>query len=565
MMQMLPRTIAIAIAVTAFIDPVFTRERLQPSRLILVDMAASHTAAIEQQLRDDATTIESRHPADHRVPCAPRERCVIVADGSVSAAIPEDVEGVALIKIAASDTPNLAIQSAVVTATQHSGAAGIARVFVSGRGVSGRTSEVRAIDGAAVIGSATIEWTADAERSVDVPWWPIAIGTRLLRLEVAPAGGELNIFDNAIDVGVQVVSTRLPVLVFDARPSWSSTFVRRALEDGTRFAVEHRVRVAPSITTGTPNARLDPAVLDRTAVLIVGAPDALTGGDVDLIDRYIRVRGGTAVLLPERAPSGPSARLFHGRWSEQLVAEPEAAGPLRATELLRPRDSVLGSLALTPLVIATPVDNGRIIVSGAMDAWRHRDRGGDRDAAAFDRFWTTVVAEGAALGAPLRIEFDESIGRPGSRMPFTARYRTIHPPATVEASAVARCSDRAASIRLWPAGAVGVFRGELPVDAAAACTLEIAMNDARAVSGVAVSSQPSRPAPQTLATLERAARASGGLVTDEDNLDAIRALNNTETRHERPPVHPMRSPWWIVPFAGLLSVEWWLRRREGLH
>jgi hypothetical protein len=579
MMPIFLRTIAIAIAVAAFIDPVLTLDRPQPSPLVLVDLAASGTQAIEQRFRDDATTTETRRPAGHRLPCAPRERCVIVADGSVGAAVPEDVQQVALIKVTPDDTPNLAIQRAVVTSTQHSGAAGAARVLVSGRGVSGQKSEVRVLDGAAQVGSASIEWTADGDRWVDVPWWPIAIGARLLRLEVATAGGENTVFDNAIDIGVQVVSTRLPVLVFDARPSWSSTFVRRALEDDTRFAVEHRVRVAPSIATSTSNGRLDAAVLDRTGVLIVGAPEALTTGDVALIDRFVRVRGGTAILLPERVPSGPSASLFHGQWTEQLVAEPEVAGPLRATELLRPRGLVLGSLALTPLVIVTPAGNGRIVVSGAMDAWRHRDRGGDRDAAAFDRFWTAVAADGAALGAPLRIEFDESIGRPGSRLPFTLRYRTMHdhptthsprrggpgPPPLIEASAVARCSDRAGNIRLWPAGSVGVFRGELPVAAVSACTVEAAVNDARAVSGVAIASQPSRPAHETLAALERAARASGGPVTDEDNLGVIGALNNTTTMHARTPVYPMRSPWWMVPFAGLLSVEWWLRRRKGLH
>jgi hypothetical protein len=28
--------------------------------------------------------------------------------------------------------------------------------------------------------------------------------------------------------------------------------------------------------------------------------------------------------------------------------------------------------------------------------------------------------------------------------------------------------------------------------------------------------------------------------------------------------HPMRSPWWIIPFALLLGYEWWARRRRGL-
>jgi MoxR-like ATPase len=27
--------------------------------------------------------------------------------------------------------------------------------------------------------------------------------------------------------------------------------------------------------------------------------------------------------------------------------------------------------------------------------------------------------------------------------------------------------------------------------------------------------------------------------------------------------HPMRSAWWLVPFAACLSGEWWLRRRHG--
>lgn len=565
MTQVMLRAIAIAIAVAAFIDPVFTLDRAQRSPLVFVDMSATGIETIVQRFSDDSTAIEIRRPADHRVPCAPRERCVIVADGSVAGAVPEDAEQLALVKVTPNGTPNLAIQSAVVTSAQHSGAAGTARVFVSGRGVAGQKSEVRVIDGAAVVGSAPIEWTADADQWVDVAWWPIAVGPRRLRLEVAPLRGEASHFDNAIDVGVQVESTRVPVLVFDTRPSWSSTFVRRALEDDTRFAVEHRVRVAPSITASTSNGRLDAAALDATAVLIVGSPDGLTAADVALIDRFIRARGGTAMLLPERAPSGPSASLFQGQWTEQLVADPEGSGPLRATELLRPRGRAPGALALTPLVIATPLGNGRIVVSGAMDAWRYRDRGGDRDAAAFDRFWTAVAAEGGALGAPLRIEFDESIGRPGSRSPFTVRYRSMNPATSSEASAIARCSDRATTIRLWPAGSVGVFRGALPVEAAPACTVEVAVNDARAVSGIAIATHPSRPAGETLATLERATRASGGLVTDEDNLEVIRALNTTTAVYGRARVHPMRSPWWIVPFAGVLSLEWWLRRRKGLH
>ena len=562
MMAIMLRAVAVAIAVAAFIDPVLTRDRPRESQLVLVDLSASGIDTVGRAFRQGSTAVEVRQPNAHRVPCPPGEQCTIVADGSIAAEVPKDVGSLSLIRPRNDRGPNVSIQSAIVTSGQHAAAGGAARIVVSGRGVSGQRTDLRVMDGDAVVGSSAVEWQADATRTVDVAWWPMAAGPRLLRIEAAPAPGETTRFDNAIDTGVNVIADRLPVLVFDARPSWSSTFVRRALEDDPRFAVEHRVRVAPSIAASTANGRLDSGVLDATPVVIVGAPDALTASEVALIDRFVRVRGGTAIVLPERAPTGAAAALFHGPWSEQLVAEPEVGGPLRATELLRPRDLGIGALALTPVVIATLAGNGRIIVSGAMDAWRHRDA----DTAAFDRFWAAVTAEGAMLGERLRVEFDQSLGRPGSRVPFTVRYRTMTPVTSIEASAISRCSERARNIRLWPSGPPGVFSGELPIDAAAACTVEIAVNDARTMRGIAVAGAPAPPVHETLAAFERAARASGGVVTDEDNLDPIRVLNG-QTPHARESarVYPMRSPLWMLPFAGLLSIEWWLRRRQGLR
>jgi hypothetical protein len=102
---------------------------------------------------------------------------------------------------------------------------------------------------------------------------------------------------------VTVAVSRSAVLVFDARPSWSSTFVRRALEDDARFTVGYRTRLAPAISAGTAHGRLDAAALDAAAVTVVGGVDALTAGDVALLDQYVKVRGGTLVLLPERLPS----------------------------------------------------------------------------------------------------------------------------------------------------------------------------------------------------------------------------------------------------------------------
>ncbi len=176
-----------------------------------------------------------------------------------------------------------------------------------------------------------------------------------------------------------------------------------------------------------------------------------------------------------------------------------------------------------------------------------------------DRWWR----EGAAVGAAVRVEFEHNPAIPGSRQPFTVRYRSMTPFSTIEASTVARC-DRAQTIRLWPAGAPGVMRGELPIGDHAECTIDAAVNEARVTRGIAVSSAPSRPADDTLAKLERQARASGGVVTDEDNLD-LASLSRRSPEGAKADVHPMRSVLWLLPFVGCLSAEWWLRRRIGLR
>ncbi len=214
------------------------------------------------------------------------------------------------------------------------------------------------------------------------------------------------------------------------------------------------------------------------------------------------------------------------------------------------------------MIVAIPTGSGRLVISTAMDAWRYRED----DGGAFDRFWRSIVAEGAAAGAPVRIEFDGAIGAPGSRQPVTLRYRSMQPPSTLEASAVARCGSppRAQVLRLWPAGSPAVLRGELSI-ADGGCTVEATVNGATVTRGIAVSSASSLPADETLAKLERHARASGGVVTDKDNLVRLRAFGASARSPVTTPVQPMHSAWWLVPFAGCLSVEWWLRRRTGLR
>jgi hypothetical protein len=70
-----------------------------------------------------------------------------------------------------------------------------------------------------------------------------------------------------------------------------------------------------------------------------------------------------------------------------------------------------------------------------------------------------------------------------------------------------------------------------------------------------------------IAKLERAARDSGGVVVASgDEASLVRALSSeNQPASQVVSVRPMRAPWWIIPFAGCLTIEWWLRRREGLR
>jgi hypothetical protein len=577
-MRVALRAVAILIAIAALIDPVWTASRPPVREVIAIDLTAGVSDAVvaELQARAPRWQIVQRRMSGHRLPCGTHERCVAIADGSIDAEVPADVGALSMIAVRRFGSPNIAVQSAVVS-PGHAAAAGAARVELRRAGAIAST-DLRILDGSAVVGAVTHRWSDAETAAIEVPWWPIAAGARTLRIEAVPtfakasAGQpveEITTIDNAIDVGVAVGADRSRVLVFDARPSWISTFVRRALEDDPRFDVEYRARIAPAVTAGTPNGALDARVLEATPVVVVGGPDALTVSDVALLDRYVSRRGGSLVLLPEQRPNGPVTRFFGEGWVEQLTPAPQSIGPLRAAEILRMdraplAAAVLGQSGRSAALLAVPTGHGRVIISGAMDAWRYRHL----DNAAFDRFWRSLIAEAAIAGDALRIEFPSRLAAPGQRMPFTLRHRALDDRSAIEARVSVRCGEVApVPVRVWPSGALDEFTGEIAIGPAGQCEVEATAGDRTAAASVAIAERPNRGVEPTLAKLERASRATGGVAVITGHEDEIaKALDDSTAESSRiVSVHPMRSAWWIVPFAGCLSLEWWLRRRAGLR
>lgn len=579
------RGVAIAIAAAGVADPVITVSGARPTRVTTV-------TAVQRDHEDDAyrtrenlivgagkqVQFSGHNAAAGPLPCASDEPCVVIADGSIDLRMPPDrTAPTSLIRIGVPAAPNVSVSAVSAPSTQHLSAAGVVSVEATGVGVSGLRSELIVRDGDAIVGSASIDWKADGSQRVGVPWWPIADGPRLLKVSAAPIAGETSTFDNAAAVGVTVSVDRVPVLVFEPRPSWASAFVRRALEEDPRLNVQTRVRLGPTVSSGTPSSRLDQSALDRAAFVVVGAPEALDSSEVALLDRYVRVRGGTLAVLPDREPAGPVLRLLRGTWRERLRSASEAVGPLRASELLvgdRATDveTILGGSKEAPTLLLTPAGAGRVLVSGAMDAWRYRAEPGTTtgtDGSAFNRFWTSIGVDAGRQSAPLTIGLATALATPAERIPVVVRWRSMVGAAAVKVRAAAQCgSGPAEPIRLWPTGELGVFNGSWIAGSASPCAIEASADDGRAAAtGIVVTDAPSRSVTATLSDVERLVRLTGGVaVTSGDESKVAQLLSGTQPPNPiRTPVRPMRSPWWMAVFAALLGGEWWLRRRAGLR
>lgn len=201
------------------------------------------------------------------------------------------------------------------------------------------------------------------------------------------------------DFGVRVEDRRWAVLSFDVRPSWTATFIRRALESDARFLVTSRVRTTPggAMTAGAaPSTLSSLPALEVFDVIVVGAAQALADADARGLETFMRERGGAVVLLLDEPPGqagGRSALLRLtgvSQWHTAAVAEPTGNPP--GSESVTP--AVAPSWAETeasPTIWRTAVGRGRLIISGALDAWRYRHLNDGE----FDRFWTAQVAEAA--------------------------------------------------------------------------------------------------------------------------------------------------------------------------
>ena len=148
------------------------------------------------------------------------------------------------------------------------------------------------------------------------------------------------------------------------------------------------------MTAGPRLTRLSADALASYDAVLLGAPEDLTESEVAALSSFCELRGGAVIFLPDRRPSGSYARLVSSSgFDEALLNKPAPLvgdGPIgvSASEFALPRRLGPGAIAVASLsrqvaraaIGSVPLGRGRILFSGALDAWRFRATGPDEAA-----------------------------------------------------------------------------------------------------------------------------------------------------------------------------------------
>lgn len=575
------RAAAIAIAILGVVDPVFSWPRSERPTVALIDGGdATAASSIARGLAERFQV--------HRGAIANAAGTLVVG-----ASLPSPAPAVSGVAIAA--IPPVArrvwIDQIHMPSTARPGSRVPVAVTLKVHGAKGRKLHVDLSAGGVLFDRVTPVVATDDE-SIDVTLTSAALAPGLVAVAVRVAddagGNELGA--EAV-VATEVQAAQWRVLVVDSRPSWMSTFVRRALEADRRFIVTSSVGTSRGLAAESGNAPVltDVAALDTFSAIVVGAPDALTPEDVRALERFARSRGGAVVLLMDRLDSGAFARLtgasswrdVHGTERRSLTAP---SGNMLATELavpvgLAPTSNVLSAATAAdkssiPVVWDAPLGAGQVIVSGALDAWRYRTR----ESSGFSRFWTQVVADGAASApAPVSVWPSERVVSAGATIDVRVIVRSAQlsdasrpaPAVDVRASISPLNGGAEEFVRMWPTPERGVFAATVRVPdapgpyrisalASSSNGAELGIGSADVLSGE----------PRAFTTRQDApawATAHGGVTLFDADAAAIGRVLDAQANAKASPsrVHPMRAWWWLPIFVAALGGEWWLRRQRG--
>jgi hypothetical protein len=565
------RILAVAVALGGIVDPSIQVTRAEPLQVRLFAASDDPDAvAAASRLR---TALSGR--AD-LVDAGAGAATVVIGARSVASALAGNGP-VSVISL--EEPPSVAIVEAPTSVTLIPGAAVDIPVTLQAAGLIAQRSVVILEQDGVELTRAEHLWQHVGEITISLRYVAVSSGARRLAVRVLPMPGERRIIDNDADVLGMVAARPGVVAVIEPRPSWPAGFVRRALEADPAFQVSSVIRTSRGISSraGETPPVIQASQLSRFDVVIAGAPEDLLREEVEALWQFVNRRGGTLVLLPDRMPAGPYAERLPGKVSEHLLNEPRSLDPsaVLASELLMmtplPRAGrAIGALNGAPVIVSWPVGDGRIILSGALDAWRYRADPKSRLAS----LWREELLTGALHAPPpIGIVLRPAVVRPGGSVHLEVRLRRTEwadsDPATRETRlppVAARISDPAGqlqTIRLWPRAEPGLFAGEFSAAAAGVHAVRVETDQHAAEAALLVDASAALPASPRL-DLEPVAALTGGVTGTASEMNrVIQHLSSLPGRQRPALIRPFESAWWTLIFAGLLCGEWALRRRAG--
>ena len=564
------RTLAFALALGAILDPALPIDRRMPATVRLYAAAGD----------PDAPAVVARL----RAALAGRVDLIEAGSGQENVV----VGSAPAVDAVRAGTPISVVLLGVRPAVSIAAVSGVTRVVpgdeteiqvhLDGAGVTGHTSSVVLEQDGVVLSRQQHVWKTDGRATVVLPYVATAAGAHRVTIRALPLAGEDRTADNRADLLVMAADRPARVAVLEARPSWPAGFTRRALEGDDRFSVSSVLRVAQGISSraGEVPPVIQAHQLSRFDGVVVGAPEELRSAEVDALWQFVDRRGGTLVLLPDKVPIGAYAARLPETVTEHLLAEARALDPSRviASEIvamsrLPPGGRAYATLDGAPVIVSWPVGDGRVIFSGALDAWRYRADPRSQ----LTRFWRDELLS-AALSAPppVSIDVEPAVARPGSDVRVAVRLRRtefgdrrdVELP-SVQAQLVDAAGARE-TIRLWPGPEPGTFEGQVSSSGAGVHSIRVETDRAAAETTFLVAADAGALARYTPAMLADLPELSGGIATSADRLEPlIDRLAELPRPSGQSRVRPFQSASVSWIFAALLCGEWTMRRRAGLR
>jgi hypothetical protein len=583
------RGAAVTLAIAGVIDPSWETSRTVPAAVDLRVASGSDAerAAAESVRRRLAETLDGR--VSFESPAAPVAR-VLVGEGAIGGATGDATIPTSVVTLSDEAAVNVRIVAASGPTAVPVGWIATFAATLEASGMSGRTSRIVLEQDGIELAGRDLAWSRSPERvDVSLPYAPPGEGISRVRLRVLADAREADTSDNEVDLTARAERRLLKILAHEPRPSWGTTFVRRALERNPAFEVSTLVHLSRGLTVkaGNPPPALTADALAGFDAVLVGAPEALGAAEVAALAAFARKRGGAVVLVPDRRPAGRVLELLQEVSFEEVLVgtalevRSTERGSLHASELALPRGdasdaNVLASTTVgkssRPVVLSWHLGAGRVVFSGALDAWRYRGA----EQGAFDGFWNATIAE-AAMASPPRLDVAivPALAAPGDDVTIRARLRQTElddsTPVTRVPPIGARMIDAAgesATVRLWPAAETGTFEATVRPSFPGTYRVQVTSQDLTVEDQLMVAENvkgPTRGDASLAAVSRLVPSATGGVTVRANDLGPLEAhLRGLATDVTAEAIHPARSIPFGVIVASLLCLEWALRRRGGL-